>query len=195
MRIPHRNQNWLSPSQPSRALRRNIGGQPILARSRTWSSLHSFTSFELESIHHLPFHGRNGPSRCGTVIFVCGRVMGTSSHTQQGWRCYYRQTAQQYVLHTRRMEQKGQLCTTVVVEDQSVLLRRLLGESQTSRLGLPAGILIWCTTQGGAYPECQIAILGLRFDGVRQWTTSWLWSGQEVCSVLGAWPLTARGRS
>jgi hypothetical protein len=51
---------------------------------------------------------RNGPSRCGTVIFVCGLVMGTSSHTQRGWRCYYRQTAQQYALQTRRMEQKGQ---------------------------------------------------------------------------------------
>ena len=182
MRIPHRNQNWLSPSQQSRALRKNIGGAPISARSRIWSLLHSFTSFELESIHHLPRHGRNGPSRCGTVIFVCGRVMGTSSHTQQGWRCYYRQTAQQYVLHTRRMEQKGQLCTTVVVEDQSVLLRRLLGESRTSRLGLPAGILIWCTTQGGAYPECQIAILGLRFDGVRQWTTSWLKATRSTVS-------------
>ncbi len=86
----------------------NIGGPPILARSRIWSSLHFFTSFESENIHHLPLHGRNGPSRCGTVIFVCGLVMGTSSHTQQGWRCYYKQIAQQYALCTQRMEQKGQ---------------------------------------------------------------------------------------
>ena len=133
MRIPHRNQNWHSPSQQSRVLRRNIGGPPISARSRIWSSLHSFTSFESKSIHHLPLHGRNGPSRCGTVIFVCGLVMDTSSHTQQGWRCYYKQTAQQYALHTQRMEQKGQWCTTVVVGGQSVLLGRLLEESQTSR--------------------------------------------------------------
>jgi hypothetical protein len=77
-----------SPSQRSQLLRRNIRGPPISARSRIWSSLHSFTSSESESIHHLPLHGRNGPSRCGTVIFVCGIVLGTSSHTQQGSRCY-----------------------------------------------------------------------------------------------------------
>jgi len=105
---PHYNQNWQSPSQQSQVLRRNISGPPIITRSRIWSSLHSFTIFKLESIHHLPLHRRNGPSRCGTVIFACGLVMGTSSHTQRGWRCYYRQTALQYALHTQRMEQKGQ---------------------------------------------------------------------------------------
>ena len=91
MRIPpHRNQNWPSLSQRSQLLQRNIGGPPISAGSQIWSSLHSFTSFESESIYHLPLHGRNGPYRCGTAIFGCGIVLGTSSHTQQGSRCYQR---------------------------------------------------------------------------------------------------------
>ena len=100
-RIPHQNQNWPSPSQQSQRLWRNIGGQPISVRSRIWSSLHSFTSFESESIHHLPLHGRNEPYRCGTATFGCGIVLGISSHAQQDLRCYYRQIAQQYAAHTK----------------------------------------------------------------------------------------------
>jgi len=58
--------------------------------------------------------------------------------------------------------------------DQSALWRRSLEELRTSRLGLPEEVSIWCTKQGGTSPECRIATLRLRFDGVRHWTTSYL---------------------
>ena len=174
MRILHQNLNSPSPSRRSQLLPRNIGGPPISARWPIWSSLLSFTSFASENMRHLPPHGRNGPSRCETAIFVCGTVRGTSSHTQQGWRRYYRQIALQYALRTRRMEQKERWCTTVVAGDQSALMRRSLEESQTYRLGPPEEISISCTTQVGASPGCQIATLGLRFDGVQHVTTSYL---------------------
>ena len=41
-------------------------------------------------------------------------------------------------------------------------------------LGPPEEISIWCTTQEGTSPECQIATLGLWFDGVQHATTSYL---------------------
>jgi hypothetical protein len=172
MKILHQNQNWLSPSRRSQLLRKNIGGPPISARWQIWSSLLSFTSFASENMRHLPPHGRNGPSRCETAIFVCGTVQGTSFHTQQGWRHYYRQIALQYALRTQRMELKERWCTTVVVGDQSALLQRLLEELRTYKLGPPEEISISCTTQVGASPGCQIATLGLRFNGVQHVTTS-----------------------
>jgi hypothetical protein len=65
--------------------------------------------------------------------------MGASSHTLQGLARSCRQTAQQYALHTQRMEPKVLWCTTVTVVGQSDLLPRLLKELQTSRPGRPGG--------------------------------------------------------
>jgi hypothetical protein len=56
MRTRRQNQNWPSLSQQSQQLLRNIGGAPASVPSRIWSSLHSSTSFGLESIHHRPTH-------------------------------------------------------------------------------------------------------------------------------------------
>jgi hypothetical protein len=172
MRTRRRNQNWPSQSQRSQRLQKNIGGPLISVQSWIWSSLHSFTSFELESIHHLLVHEKNGPSHCGTAASACGPRMGTSSHTLQGLTCSCRRTVQQYALRTQRMGSKVLWCTTVAVAGQSALLQHSLEELQTSRPGQPRVTSTSSTMPRDASLGLPIARLGLQLDGEQRWTHS-----------------------